>query len=175
MGVTYAEPRCTLTGVPITDAALVMVRRAPAKRVRGGYLQEDRLIAAPTTLHKHPYHGGTQRIGLAYSLLMSKYLDVTLKEASAAEQRELLDWWDTSYGCERVFRGLLEKLPEPAARHVLEVVSTLHREEADPADIAERFRHREDWVRKRVDWCMHIAHSTPEYCPCSACRKRRIA
>lgn len=159
MRAVRAPLRCTLTGVPIGPHDLIFRRRTPAKRVRGGYLQEDRLLAAPLTLHRHPARGGTQRIGLAYSILMAKYLDVTLREATAEEQLQLLDWWSdlNGYGAQRVLSGLLEKLPEKAARHVLEVVSTLHRERADPADIAERYQHGEDWVRRRVDWCMHLA------------------
>ncbi len=152
--------RCALTGVPIRRGDVVLVIGAgTTKRTTPRYLEPvGDIVSAPQTLHKSAWRGGTEGVGLAYSVLMAQYLALVGSEIAAEDRRDVLAWWRSDYGIRRVREGLLEKLPDYAANHVLEVVLTCHREEADPADIAARFQHSEQWVLGKIDWCMRLAH-----------------
>lgn len=164
--------RCALTGAPLTsDSLKLVVAEPPLVRRRPGYLEtvaDAGAIAAPLTLHRHE----TEGVGLAYAVMMARYLSHAHSEQERREQMALLAWWQSSYGQRRVFSGLLLRLPESAAKHTLEVVMTCHREQADPADIAERFGHSEQWVRAKVDWCMHLAQFHRTECQCMSCAAR---
>jgi hypothetical protein len=167
--------RCALTGAPlVSDSLKLAVAEAPMKRRKPGYLEtvaDAGAIAAPLTLHRHE----TEGVGLAYAVMMSQYLRYAVDTQTHAERLALIAWWQSDYGINRVRMGLLKRLPEASVKHALEVVLTCHREQADPADIAERFQHSEHWVRAKIDWCMHIAQFHRERCGCLTCQNRRRA
>ena len=164
------RPRCALTGAPLVyDSEKRTVSGTPLKMTKPRYLEPTGdAISAPVTLHRHE----TEGVGLAYAVMMARYLSQAHSEGERREQLALLAWWHSSYGQRRVLSGLLMRLPESAARHTLEVVMTCHREQADPADIAERFGHSEQWVRAKVDWCMHLAQFHRAECQCMSCAAR---
>ena len=169
------RPRCALTGVPIADGDVVMlVGRGMAKRRRPRYLEradEADTVEPPLTLHRNETEAGGLG-GLIYHAMMARYLGHALTAEQAAERLELLAWWHSDYGRNRVRLGLLKRLPEQSVAHVLEVVMTCHREQADPAEIAERFGHSEQWLRGKIDWCMHLAQFHRDACQCVTCQLR---
>lgn len=129
------------------------------------------VVTAPVALHRHETDAGGLG-GLVYTVMMLQYLRYASEAQTRAEQFELIAWWQTPYGRERVRRGLERKLPAESARQVLEIVLTCHQEQADPALIAERFHHSEGWVRGKIDWCMRLALGHRETCQCATCAQR---
>ena len=125
----------------------------------------------PTALHRNVTDEGGLG-GLVYTVMMLQYLRYATDAQSRAEQLELISWWRSDYGRRRVMRGLERKIGAERARHTLEVVLACHQEQADPADIAERFSHSVSWVCGRIDWCMKLALGHRTDCQCATCEAR---
>lgn len=141
---------------------LVIRWQAPAHLIPAKYLQSDgNLLPPPLTLHQHPYRGGTEGVGLAYSALLARYLEAGLKAQRERMRAEDLMWWKDAdgYGKRRVLRKLMQHHPPHAARHVLDVITTMHEEQASPMEIAERFDHSVEWVVSRFHWCNKLAQA----------------
>lgn len=130
------------------------------QRIKPGYLQATGdLLSPPITLHRNQMDG---RVGLAYAVMMAKYLDIGLRDQrdalSLAERTALVAWWDNEYGVTRVRRGLCERLSEGDADATIAAVVACHREQADPDEIGPRFGHDGAWIRERVDWTFRLAN-----------------
>ena len=155
-------PRDCLTGAPLRAGLPIYLMSVPMKQQRPRYLEATGdTVSAPLTLHRNVTDEGGLG-GLIYAAMMAKYLGLAVAEQQSAQARaehlEMIAWWRSAYGVRRVTEGLLQRLPAKAAQHVLEVVMTCHREQADPLAIAERFGHSEQWVLGKIDWCMKLAN-----------------
>lgn len=149
--------RCAIMGNLIEPTSYIMRIREPLHRASVRYLQEQDYLAPPQTLHVHPFHNGAEGVGMQYTHMMLSYLDAALIERESDERIAVHAWWTSEYGIERVRRGLRSRMSAHNAEHVLEVILTLHQEEADPAEIAERYDHTVQWVMWRFKSCMDIA------------------
>lgn len=153
--------RCTLTGAPVGPGDAVMTLDSPTHRQKPRYLEPGNgdPLAAPQTLHRHAMDG---RVGLAYAVMMARYLEMGMSEQKAAlslqERLELVAWWDSEYGVKRVRRGLVERLSDEDADAIITAVVACHKEQADPDEIGPRYGHDGAWIRRRVDWCMRLAN-----------------
>ena len=180
--------RCALTGVPVQPGDAVMIVGLDAahpvvERVRYLRTRQTRVeptgdvISAPVTLHRHT----TEGVGLEYAVMMAKYLSAALDAKQQREHLAMLAWWNDEYGVRRVYNGLYGHLEQryaseraaEEAQHILLVVVTCHREQASPAVMAERFGETPEWVYRKVDWCMKLAHHHRATCHCEQCQQRR--
>lgn len=149
------------------------------KRRKPRYLEADGdLVHAPLVIHRHAVEGRLG--GLEYSAVMSAYFagaeDELRREKRAIDRAALEDamkWWTTPYGRDRVRRGLLRKYDDATARNAFEMVLTYHREQADLAVIAVRFKTTAKTVEKLVDDCMKIAGYHRKGCGCEKCSVRQ--
>jgi hypothetical protein len=172
-----AKLRDTLTGQVIDRNGHMYAGHADPKPLPVKYLQADADVALPPmTLHLHSTEEGGLG-GLTYSALMAKYLgaavDKPARDARELERREALMWWQSEYGILRVRTGLERDLPKASAAHVLEIVTTFHRERLDLGELATRFEHSASWCRKRIDWCNDLAIRHRDGCRCEACSRQR--
>lgn len=149
--------RCAVTGAPIEPSAYIMRIREPLKRLPPRYLEEQSYIGPPATLHVHPFHGGTERVGLAFSGLMMRYLTAVMRELDLRTWHELSDWWESEYGIERVRRGLGEMYTSEKAERIFTWVLQCAREETTPANIARKHHQTLNWIAKTVARCQWLA------------------
>lgn len=156
------------------------VKRTPPRylEAKGGELHP------PTALHRNVTDAGGLG-GLIYTAMMLQYLRYATDAQTRTEQLELISWWQSEYGVRRVYNGLYVRMAQrfphdqdgqeraaKEAQNILEAVLTCHREQADPADVAERFHRTEQWLRGNIDWCMRIAVRHRQSCQCETCGRR---
>jgi hypothetical protein len=142
---------------------------------RGPYRQETDLLVAPITLHRSLFRGGTQGVGLSYSSMMARFLSAGEQARRDAEYIQARMWRPTEYEVRRVQRRLLEQHQRETALVILYAVMDMHREEADPAEIARRYSRSIYWVTQKFGDCNRLA-SHSRSCACRPCvRGRRRA
>lgn len=150
--------RCMLIGDPIRADALVYRVHVPVKVTGYEYRSPDpNVIAAPATLNVHPFHGGTEGVGLAFSGLMQRYLAAVMRDLGVRSRRELSEWWESDYGVNRVSAGLRLMFSPQRAKQVLDMVMVCAREEADPVEVAIQNHQTIDWFARIIARCQFLA------------------
>lgn len=149
----------------VIQASAVYIMRDPIKVTGHNYLATDpNVVGAPQTLHVHPFHGGTEGVGLAFSTLMLRYLSAAMRELGTRDRRDLSEWWESDYGIRRVHAGLQEMYPPLRARQILTMVLACANEDATPTEVAREYNQSLPWLARIIVKCQWLADkpaSTP--------------
>lgn len=123
-----------------------------------GYLKSvPDMATAPSTLNVHPFHGGTEGVGLAFTSLMTRYLNAVMRQLGVTQRRELSEWWESDYGINRVRASLNKAYSHGKAAKILDMVLICAREEADPVDVALDNYQSVAWLTRKIALCQWLA------------------
>lgn len=161
--------RCCLTGVLITeDSALYVIHDTIHVTGYAYRARDPNVVAPPQALNIHPFHGGTEGVGLAFSQLMMRYLSAVMRELHIRNKRELSEWWESDYGIRRVREGLKAMYSPLRAKQILAMVLVCAREDATPEEVAKANNQTLPWFVKKITTCQWLADKpasipTPRY------------
>jgi len=156
-----ADPHDALTGAPLDPTARCVRVRSDAasdKVRRAGYRERagERVRPAPPRLHTHETEG---EAGLEYSLFFGQYLAAALDEWRREGTREVAEWWTSAYGLARVASRLGEYLKPDDALRTLTAVLAVCRDHEEPSAVAQRVGQSYDWLGKKAQFCLTLAHT----------------